>query len=328
MKFAVRGFLFAERMVVMSKKRKIVIIGAGHVGSHCAQALCWRWCFDEIVLVDISREKAAAQAMDIADSLSFPPASALVRAGDYADCADADIVVVSIGKARTPGQTRLDLLGDSVQIARTLLEQLRPYPIPGIVITITNPADIVADYIRKGLGLPRNRVFSTGTLLDTARLIRTLSEEARVSRQSVLAFSMGEHGDSSMIPFSAVRIGGLPLENYTEVDPARVLERTRMIGMDIINGKGSTEFGIGQSLAMLAEAIIRDQKAVLPLSVQLCGEYGQEGVHCGVPCVVGAGGAEKIIELPLTPAEQEQLDASCAVIRKHIAMAEEIAPLA
>ena len=215
----------------MLNKHKIVVLGAGHVGSHCAQALCWRGCADEIVLVDIDREKAAAQAMDVADSLSFPPADLVVRSGDYSDCADADLIFVAIGKARSPGQTRLDLLGDSVQMARTLVSQLSPYPLPGIVVSITNPADIVADYLRKALRLPRSRVFSTGTLLDTARLIRTLSEETGVSRRSITAFSLGEHGDSSMIPFSAIRVGGLPLDAYPQVDRARVLERTRMIGL-------------------------------------------------------------------------------------------------
>ena len=168
----------------MLNKHKIVILGAGHVGSHCAHALCRRWCAEEIVLVDIDREKAAAQAMDVADSLSFPPADLVVRSGDYSDCADADLIFVAIGKARSPGQTRLDLLGDSVKMARTLVSQLSPYPLPGIVVSITNPADIVADYLRKALHLPRSRVFSTGTLLDTARLIRTLSEETGVSRRS------------------------------------------------------------------------------------------------------------------------------------------------
>lgn len=311
----------------MLNKHKIVVLGAGHVGSHCAQALCWRGCADEIVLVDIDREKAAAQAMDVADSLSFPPADLVVRSGEYSDCADADLIFVAIGKARSPGQTRLDLLGDSVQMARTLVSQLSPYPLPGIVVSITNPADIVADYLRKALRLPRSRVFSTGTLLDTARLIRTLSEETGVSRRSITAFSLGEHGDSSMIPFSAIRVGGLPLDAYPQVDRARVLERTRMIGMDIINGKGSTEFGIGESAAFLAEVILRDRKAVLPVSVLLCGEYSQEGIHCGVPCVIGREGIESIIELPLTEDEQELFTQSCDVIRTHIAMAEQIAPL-
>ena len=310
----------------MLNKHKIVVLGAGHVGSHCAQALCWRGCADEIVLVDIDREKAAAQAMDVADSLSFPPADLVVRSGEYSDCADADLIFVAIGKARSPGQTRLDLLGDSVQMARTLGSQLSPYPLPGIVVSITNPADIVADYLRNALRLPRSRVFSTGTLLDTARLIRTLSEETGVSRRSITAFSLGEH---LLLGNGEDQSGGRgrPLDAYPQVDRARVLERTRMIGMDIINGKGSTEFGIGESAAFLAEVILRDRKAVLPVSVLLCGEYGQEGIHCGVPCVIGREGIESIIELPLTEDEQELFTQSCDVIRTHIAMAEQIAPL-
>ncbi len=311
----------------MPNKHKIVIIGAGHVGSHCAQALCGRWCAQEIVLVDLDHGKAEAQAMDLADSLTFPPVDLTVRAGDYADCADADIVVVSIGKPWIRGQTRLDLVEDSAHMCAHLLTQLAPYPIPGIVITITNPADIVADYLRQGLGLPRNRVFGTGTLLDTARLIRTLAEMAGVSRQAVNAFSLGEHGDSSMIPFSLVRIGGLPLEACPQVDREEVLRRTHMIGMDIINRKGSTEFGIGQALAMLTDAILRDRKAVMPLSVQLCGEYGQQGLHCGVPCIVGKDGIETVLELPLTAEEYRQFDASCEIIRKHIVIAQQAAAI-
>lgn len=311
----------------MSEHRKIVILGAGHVGSHVAQALCWRRCAQEIVLVDKEPGKATAQAMDVADALTFPSDDTLVRAGDYADCADAALIFVAIGKARLPGQTRLDLLGDSVKMARELLDQLAPYPPRGIVVSITNPADIVADYLRRGLRFSRSRVFSTGTLLDTARLIRTLSEETGLSRHSITAYALGEHGDSSMIPFSAIRAGGLALDAYPAVDRAKLLERTHLIGMDIINGKGSTEFGIGQAAAFLAETILLDRKAVLPVSVQLCGEYGQEGVHCGVPCVVGKDGAERIVELPLTPDEQEALNRSCDIIRKHIAMAQEIAPL-
>lgn len=312
----------------MLKKNKIVIIGAGHVGSHCALSLCWRGIFDDIVLVDIIKDKAAAQAMDIADSLSFPLSPVKVRSGDFNECSDADIIVVAIGKPRIPGQTRLDLLGDSVKAAHELVAVLRKIKTQAIIISITNPADIVGDYIRKGLGASRNRVFSTGTLLDTARLIRTLSEEMNVDRGSISAFSMGEHGDSSMIPFSQIKIGGQPLEAFGKPQYDRILERTRMIGMDIINGKGSTEFGIGQSLAMLAEAIIRDKKTVFPVSVELKGEYNKSGLSCGVPCLIGRNGVEKIIEIPMTEEEKKQFDASCEVIKKHIAMAEEISPVA
>ena len=207
----------------------------------------------------LDKDKAHAQALDIADSVSFCERETVVRDGDYKDCEDAALVVVAIGEARKPGQTRLDMLGRSVEMLKELLEQLKPYKIPGIVVTITNPADIVADYVRKGLGLERNRVFGTGTLLDTARLIRTLSEESGVGRRSIQAYSLGEHGDSSMIPFSSVTIGGLPFDAY-DISKEKVLEATRQIGMTIIEGKKSTEFGIGRALTEMSACILRYEK--------------------------------------------------------------------
>lgn len=308
-------------------RSKIVIIGAGHVGSHCALALALQELCGELVLVDTQADKAAAQAMDVADALSFPPRPVLVRAGSYADCADADIVVVAIGKARLPGQTRLDMLGDSAVMLHGLIGELKPLNLPGIVISITNPADIVADYLRKGLNLPRERVFGTGTMLDTARLIRILSEESGVARASVEAFSLGEHGNSSMIPFSQVRLGGIACDAFPGLDKNRILERTREAGNEIIEGKKSTEFGIGQCLSVLCKAVLCDEQRVLPLSVLLEGEYGQTGLHCGVPCRVGRAGISRVVELPLTKAELAQLDGSCQIIKEYIAKAQIAAPL-
>ncbi len=299
---------------------KVVIIGAGHVGSHCAYALAASGVCGEIVLVDCLPEKAAAQALDIADSLSFMDRNVTVRSGKYAECADADLTVVAIGEPRLPGQTRLDLLGRSVELLKGLVRELKPLNLTCPVVTITNPADIVADYLRKSLELERWRCFSTGTLLDTARLIRVISQEAGTDRRSVCAFSMGEHGDSSMVPFSAVTVGGIPFDRLG-LDKKRILEQTRRAGMDIIEGKGSTEFGIGRALAELAGCILWDEKRILPVSVLLEGEYGQRGVHCGVPCRIGKTGVEAIVQLNLTAQEQQMLDDSCRVIRKHIEMA-------
>ena len=301
---------------------KIVIIGAGHVGSHCASALAMDGTAKEIVLLDRDQEKAQAQSFDVADSVSFLQHPATVRAGSYEDCRDADIVVVAVGKARIPGQTRLDLLADSVVMARDVADHLNEVQYRGIVITITNPADIIADCMRKRMEAKRWRVFGTGTLLDTARLLRILSEETGVDRRSIQAFALGEHGDSSMIPFSSITIGGIPLAQYPDMNKAHILERTRGIGMDIINGKGSTEFGIGSALTTMVRTILRDEKRILPASVLLEGEYGQREVHCGVPCLIGRNGIEKIMQLDLTTEEATQLDASCQVIKTHIRMAD------
>jgi L-lactate dehydrogenase len=309
----------------MSNQGKIAIIGAGHVGSHCAMALASGSICREIVLIDKDEAKAKAQALDVSDALSFPPSPLRIRAGSYSDSADADIVVVAIGEPWIPGQTRLDLLGRSVGMLRELMAALEPLDLRGIVITITNPADVVADYVRRALALPRERAFGTGTLLDSARLVRLLSERTGIGRADIRALSLGEHGDSSMIPFSQISIGGRPFEAFQDLDRSALLEVCRQSGMEIIKGKLSTEFGIGQVLSVLCRSILQDEKRVLPLSALLEGEYGQKGLHCGVPCLVGRGGIEEVVELALDPDELALLDRSCDIIRKHIALAQELA---
>ena len=278
------------------ENRKIVIIGAGHVGSHCAYALAASGICEEIVLVDLIKEKAEAQALDVADSVSFMDHAVSVRAGAYSECRDAALTVVAIGEPRLPGQTRLDLLGRSVELLSVLANELKPLSLTCPVVTITNPADIAADFLRKKLGMDRRQCFGTGTLLDTARLIRCLSQASGADRRSIQAFSMGEHGDSSMIPFSSVTIGGVPFAKLN-LNKEEILTKTRQAGMDIIEGKGSTEFGIGRALTEMAACILRDEKRILPASVLLQGEYGQTGIHCGVPCRIGRNGVEAVIEL-------------------------------
>ena len=305
-------------------KRKITVLGAGHVGSHVALALAAGRVADEIVLVDKVRDKAVSQAMDIADALVFPASDLTVRNGDYSDCADADITIVAIGKPREPGQTRLDLLGDSVRMAHELAGQLSKDGIGGVLVSITNPCDIIAGCMRKLLGMDRFRAFGTGTLLDTARLKRVLSEQTGTPKQSIEAWVMGEHGDSSMIPFSALRIGKQPVTETPGFDAMQALQRTHLIGMDIIEGKGFTEFGIGQVTAFLCQTILNDERRTLPLSVALEGEYKLTGINCGTPCVVGRGGIERIVELQMTETEQKALLASAAVLDKHTQLADQI----
>lgn len=316
----------------MNKSRKVVIIGAGHVGSHCAYSLFCGGLADEIIFIDIDPAKAAAQAWDIADAGSFMPHPAVIRQGDYEDCRDADLIVLAAGVPRKPGQTRLDTMTDSIRVMKDILPTLKKTGFSGIMITISNPADIIADYIRKHTGWPKNRVFGTGTSLDTARLKRVMQEETGVDSRSIQCFSMGEHGDSSMIPFSQITIGGKPLlqlreekpDTYGRLDLNRILQRTRIIGMDVINGKGSTEFGIGTVLADMVRAVFHNEHRIIPVSALLEGEYGQTGLHAGVPAVIGSNGLEEIIELKLNSEEQKQFETSCDVIRKHIDLASKI----
>ena len=285
-----------------------------------------------LLFIDIDREKAVANCYDVADACLFLGSTTKIKVGDYEDCRDADIIVNSIGMPRKPGQTRLDMLDDSIRMLKDVVENLKPIDFKGIFVSITNPADVIANYARVHLGLPRERCFSTGTSLDTARLKRTVSELANIDRKSVTTCAIGEHGDSSFVPFSTLTLGG---KNYKELQEAKpekyskltedfVLERTRYIGYDIINGKGSTEFGIGAACADICKAIFHDEKRVIPASVLLEGEYGIDGVACGVPCVIGRNGIEDIIELELNDKEKEQMAHTCSVIKDYCERAEKV----
>lgn len=300
--------------------RKVTIIGAGHVGSHVALSLSFGDAADEIVLVDKDAKKAGAQALDIYDAISFTDHGTLVRGGDYADVQDADVVVNAIGIARKPGQDRVQMLDDSIVMCDELLESLSPYTIPGKLISITNPCDVIAAYIRRGLGLGDQQSWGTGTLLDTARLIRVISENTGVARSSIQGFTMGEHGESSMIPFSILRVGGVPYYDLGLDDDA-VLKQVRAGGWDIVNFKLCTEFGIGRAAATMVEAVLRDEKKIFPASAVLNGEYGETGVQIGVPCIIGAGGIEKVLEVKMTDEEKAKFHASCDVVRHNTAVA-------
>ncbi len=306
----------------MAGSGKIVIIGAGHVGSHCAQALAWEGSASDIVLVDRLSDKAQAQALDISDALCAALKPAGVRAGDYAEAADADIVVIAIGEAWRPGQTRLDLFDASIRMLGELCAVLRPLDLQGLVVTITNPADVVADFVRRSLGLSRFRCFGTGTLLDTARLVRLLSEGTGLPRASVSGLVMGEHGDSSVSVFSQVRLDGRPFDAFPGLDKAALTVGTRQAGMTVLAGKGFTEFGIGQATAGLCSVLLSGRSAVFPLTAALEGEYGQTGIHAGVPCRVGRNGIEEIVEVDLDSDERAAFEASCGVIRAYVGRAQ------
>lgn len=310
---------------------KIVILGAGHVGSLCALQLAASGIAREIVLIDILEEKAASQAKDVADATAFMPRQTVVRVGDYQDMDDADILVNAVGVSRKPGQTRLDLLDVTIDIMDQVIEKMKKTRFQGIIISISNPCDVVANYFRVHYEYPANKIFGTGTSLDTARLRRTISEMAGVDMKSITCYAMGEHGDSSIVPTAQIRIGGESLKRLQEMNPERFAhitreileERTHQIGMEIVIGKGSTEFGIGTALADLCKAVVYDEHRVFPVSTLLQGEYGQEGLMAGVPAIIGKNGVEMILELPLTETEKEDFAASCTVIRTYNQKAED-----
>lgn len=298
----------------MSNQRKIVIIGAGHVGSHVAMSLSMYGICDEIALIDIDVDKAESHAKDIADGTSLMPHPVVIRSGNYNDCDDADIVIISVGVSRKPGQTRLDMLDDTIVIMDDVMPKLCATKFNGILLTISNPADIIAHYAYTHSQYSKEKVFGTGTALDTVRLKRTLALLSGIDQRSISCVSMGEHGNSSMIPFSRVTLGGKRFDEFLGISKDMVLERTRMIGNEIIEGKGSTEFGIGIVTADMCKAILNDEKRVLPASALLEGEYGLHDLHIGVPVLLGENGIESIIQYDLCEDELEQLKASAEII--------------
>ena len=267
----------------MFKTRKVVIVGAGHVGSHVALALIQSGEADDIVLIDILKEKAIGQALDLDDCVSgsLCGKDVSIRAGSYEELHDADIMVMAFGRSRRPGETRLDMFDDSIKMANEVVSHLKQIDFRGIMISISNPADIICEYIRRQMDWQPSRCFCTGTSLETYRLLRVLSKATGYSRRSIHGFCMGEHGNSSFIVWSRIFIGGKPFLQLrrerpvlAEISLEDLQTQVKKAGDIEIDGKGCTEFGIANVAKMLISAIFHDQKLVWPCSTLLRGEYG------------------------------------------------------
>lgn len=298
------------------KRDKIGIIGAGHVGTHVASALALSGLCGEIVLLDCDEKKAAAAAMDLADPAVFLPRPTVIRAGGYADLADAGLVVLAAGAAILEADRLLELSA-SAGIVADVAPRLTGCGFAGAVVSITNPCDLVAQLLAQRTGLT---VVGSGTALDTARLRRHIAAAAQVAPAAVEAWVLGEHGDSQVAALSAARIGGRPAaERCSEAALAEAARATVSAGWDIAEVRGCTEFGIGSAAADLCAAMLRDEHRVLACSAMLAGEYGEQGVFAGLPRVVGAAGALLSLPPQLNAAEQECFARSCALLRENAA---------
>ncbi|MCZ9889504.1 L-lactate dehydrogenase [Brachyspira hyodysenteriae] len=311
-------------METLLKRRKAVLIGAGHVGSHAGYALAAQGLVEEIIYIDIDEKKALAQALDIFDATVYLPHRVEVKAGTYKDIDDADIMVVCAGPLPNMNQTRMDTLGATIEVMKDITIKIKNTKFSGIIINISNPADVITHYIQNKLNYDPKRIISTSTTLDSARLRRAISEAINVDQKSIHAYALGEHGESQMVPWSAVTIAGKPLfelmkekEKYSKLDLKELANKGRRGGWDVLEGKGSTEFGIGTALAEVARAVLCDEHRVLPVSVYLNGEYGQNDVYASVPAVLGKNGVEEIIEIKMNDDEKKLFDESCSVMKKN-----------
>lgn len=311
------------------KTRKIAIIGAGHVGSHAGYSLASQGLVENIVYIDIDKKKAFSQALDIFDSIVYLPHRIIVKDGDYSDIDDADIMVICAGPLPNMSQTRMDTLGDTVAVMKDIISNIKKTKFTGIIINISNPADVITHYIQNQLNYDYKKIISTSTTLDSARLRRAISEEINIDQKSIYAYSLGEHGESQMVAWSTVTIAGKPLlelikekpEKYGKLDLNKIAEKGKKGGWEVLGGKGSTEFGIGASLSEVVKAIICNEHRVLPVSVYLNGEYGQKDVYASVPAVLGKDGVEEIIELNMTEEEKKLFDNSCKIMSENYKLA-------
>lgn len=302
-------------------KDKIVVIGAGNVGEAIANTLMVRVQANDIVLVDINEDRAKGAALDIAHGTSFFK-QVWVRQGGYEECADAQVIIVTAGIARKPGQTRLELAKTNVSIIKGITENIMKYAENPLIIVVSNPADIMTMAVRQVSGLPSERVIGTGTSLDTARLRHNLSEQLQVNVEDVNAYVLGEHGDSQVPIFSSANIGGCPLEVYASevgvtLNYQEIAERTKNGGAEVIGLKGATFYGIAMAVSNIVETIMKDDNALLPVAHVLDDSFGDwAGVAVSLPCRIGWNGIVQTHKIPMNEEEKEKMDKSVQILKE------------
>ena len=304
------------------KKGKIVLVGTGFVGMSMAYSMLNRGGIEELIFIDIDKEKTIGEEMDLSHGLPFAPQKMVIKAGDYAECKEAEIVVITAGVAQKPGQTRLELAEVNTKIIKTITQNIMASGFHGIIIVASNPVDLMTYVVYKVSGLPSNQVIGSGTVLDTARLRYMLADYLKVSSKNVHAYIMGEHGDSSFVPWNHTYVGckkiiDIMKDNHHPIeDLEKIHEGVINAAYEIIEKKKATYYGIGMSLNRLVRAILDNENAVLTVSTYLEEKYGQEDIYIGVPAIINENGVRELLELELTKEEQEKLDHSCQLIKK------------
>lgn len=303
--------------------RKIAIIGCGFVGSACAFALMQSGLFSEMVLIDSNEERAEGEALDISHGLPFSKPMQ-IYSGTYDDITDAGIIAITAGAGQKPGESRLELVHKNVEIFKSIIPEISKRNYKGILLIVSNPVDIMTYTALKLSGLPSNQVFGSGTVLDTARLKYLLGEHLGVDARSVHAFILGEHGDSEIAAFSSANVSGIELKKFCdfacktdkhEEAMKEIAEDVKLSAYEIIKKKGATYYGIAMSVRRICEAIILDQKSILPISCLQNGKNGIENVVLSMPMIVGKHGAERNVEISLSEEERRAIKSSADMLK-------------
>ena len=289
---------------------KVMLVGDGAVGSAFANDLLQHVSLDELIIVDRKTQKAAGDAMDLEDLAMFD-GTTVVRAGKYEDAADTDVVVITAGIPRKPGESRLDLVNKNVGILKTIIDPIVNSGFKGIFVVASNPVDILTTLTQRISGFPKNRVIGTGTSLDTARLRVALAKRCHVPVREISVDVLGEHGDTSFANFDEATIAGKPLKEFADVQSG-----VKKKGGAIIRSKGATYYGVARCLSLICEAIIFNRSIVLPLSAPLNGQYGIKGLYLGTPASVNRTGIRYVIETPLSEREVAAMQHSAAKMKE------------
>ena len=305
------------------KKGKVVLVGTGFVGMSMAYSMLNRGGINELVLIDIDKDKTIGEEMDLSHGLPFAPQKMVIKAGDYDECKDAQVVVITAGIAQKPGQTRLELAETNTRIMKSITKSIMASGFNGIIIVASNPVDLMTYVVSKVSGLPKNQVFGSGTVLDTARLRYLMSDYLKVSSKNIHAYIMGEHGDSSFVPWEHAYVGCKKIKDVMEDNnhPMEDLEKIHKdvinAAYEIINKKKATYYGIGMSLNRLVRAVLDNENSILTVSTYLKdGQYGQDDIYIGVPAIINSNGIRELVDLELNEEEQAKLDNSCRIIKE------------
>ena len=308
---------------IIVDQRKVAMIGCGFVGAATAFSLMESGLFSEMVLIDADHDRAEGEALDISHGLPFARPMK-IYAGDYDDIADAAIIIITAGASQKPGETRLDLVHKNVGIFKSIIPEISKRNCAGILLVVSNPVDILTYTALKLSGFPENRVLGSGTVLDTARLKYNLGEHLGIDSRGVHAFIIGEHGDSELAAWSSATVSGVPLNDFCEMrghythDEAteRIAENVKNSAYEIIKKKKATYFGVAMAVRRICEAIIRNEKSILPVSNLMHGEFGISDVALSMPAIVGENGVEKLVPISLDEEELAKLRESAETLKK------------
>lgn len=309
----------------MIEERKVVLVGTGFVGMSMAYSIVNQGIgVNELVLIDVVKEKAEGEAMDLSDGLPCSPSHMTIKAGSYEECKDADIAVITAGLNQKPGQTRLELSEANARIMKDITEQIVSSGFKGIFLVASNPVDIMTKIVQEVSKFPTNKVIGSGTALDTSRLRYQIGKYLDVSSKNIHAYVMGEHGDSSFVPWEHAYVGCKSMidtmkdSNRNLEDLDKIYIAVRDSAYEIINRKKATYYGIGLGLAKIVKNILNDTNEILTVSAYLNGEYGHKDIYIGIPAIINSNGARELLELDLSEENQKRLDESCNILTEYM----------